>query len=81
MFAYFQGKPMWNPQNSPGLPKGINRLVFDMETLNYDQLNHAWGAIGIKYLPSVMYKMRMLVINNHIIQTKLPQVTKISTLS
>ena len=26
------------------------------------QQNHLWGALGAKYLPSVIYKVRMIVI-------------------
>lgn len=76
--AYFQGKPMWNPQNTPDLPPSVNKLVFVMETLNYDQLNHVWGAIGTKYLPSAMYKVKMLVIDSHIIQANIPKVIQVA---
>ena len=27
----------------------------------FEQQNHIWGGMGAKYLPSVLYKVRMLV--------------------
>lgn len=77
--SYFQGKPVWNAQNTPELPSNVDRLVFEMETLDVHQLNHVWGAIGTKYLPSAMYKMKMLVLNDHTIQQISPNISSIST--
>jgi hypothetical protein len=66
--SFIHGKPSWNAQNTPGLPSGIKRLVFEMETLDFHQLNQVWGAIGTNYMPSVMYKIRMLTIDDGAIQ-------------
>lgn len=47
---------------------GIEKLIFDLDSLNFEALNHLWGINGSKYLPSVLYKMRLLII-----QRKAPQ--------
>ncbi|MEM8910008.1 MAG: Pvc16 family protein, partial [Bacteroidota bacterium] len=67
------------PSNSPALPKGVNRLVFEMESLDLHQLNHIWGAIGTKYLPSSVYRLKMLTINDHAIRGLVPSVESISS--
>ncbi len=41
---------------------GIQKLIFDLYSMNFDELNQLWGILGGKYIPSVMYQMRMLVI-------------------
>lgn len=41
---------------------GIEKLIFDLHSLNFEALNHLWGINGSKYLPSVLYKMRLLII-------------------
>ena len=33
-----------------------------MYTLNFEQINHLWSILGAKYLPSVLYKVRQLTI-------------------
>jgi len=75
----FQGKQMWTQQNTPGLPSDIDRLVFEMETLDMHQLNHIWGAIGTKYLPSVIYKIKMLTIDDEVIRESIPAITTIAS--
>lgn len=72
--SYLQGKPLWNPQNTPELPDNIQRLVFEMGSLDLHQLNHVWGAIGTKYLPSAIYKVRMLTVDNHAFREFVPVV-------
>jgi len=37
--------------------------VVDLYTLNFEQVNHLWSTLGGKYLPSVMYKMRQITID------------------
>ena len=77
--AFLQGKSMWNPQNTPQLPEGVERLVFEMGTLDLHQLNHVWGAIGTKYLPSAIYKVKMLTIDDHAFRGLTPTVQSVST--
>ncbi len=77
--GYLQGKQMWNPQNTPGLPADVNRLIFEMESLDLHQLNHLWGVIGTKYLPSVIYKLKMLTIDDEVIRAEVPGITEVST--
>ncbi|MEL6863527.1 MAG: DUF4255 domain-containing protein [Bacteroidota bacterium] len=77
--AFLQGKSLWNSQNTPELPEGLERLVFEMGTLDLHQLNHVWGAIGAKYMPSVIYKMKMLVIDDHVFQGLIPSISTIAT--
>jgi len=32
--------------------------------MNSEQVNHLWATLGGKYLPSVLYKVRMLTIED-----------------
>lgn len=41
----------------------IEKLIFNLHTLTFEQQNNLWGAIGAKYIPSVVFKMRMLSVN------------------
>lgn len=77
--SYLQGKPSWVPQNTPGLPTGTHKLFFEMETLDMHQISHLWGAIGVKYMPSVVYKLKMLTIDDHAIQAVIPEIQTIDT--
>jgi len=59
---FFQSKSVFTPANTPELDPAIQKLIVEMMTLNFEQQNHLWGSLGAKYLPSVIYKVRMLTI-------------------
>ena len=58
--SYFQGQPMFDHQNSPALDKNIYKLILDIENLNTQDLSSLWGVLSGKYLPSILYKVRMV---------------------
>ena len=57
---YFQGQPVFDRSNSPGLADNIDKLVLDIENLNMNELSGVWGMLSGKYLPSILYKVRMV---------------------
>lgn len=52
------------PDNGLALDQKIDRLIFDMVAMNFEQVNHLWATLGGKYLPSVLYKVRMVTIED-----------------
>jgi hypothetical protein len=62
VIQFFQFQNVFTPQNSPDLPAGIEELIFDMKTLSLQDLNNLWGILGSKYIPSIVYKMRLIQI-------------------
>lgn len=38
------------------------KIIFDLYSMSFEQLNHLWGILGGKYLPSVMYKVRLIIV-------------------
>lgn len=60
IIQFFQHKFVFDTQNSPLLDPKIERLVLDLHSLNFEQMNHLWGILGGKYMPSVLYKMRVV---------------------
>jgi hypothetical protein len=62
VIQFFQFQNVFTPQISPDLPQGIEKLIFDMKTLTLQDLNNLWGILGSKYIPSIVYKMRLIQI-------------------
>jgi hypothetical protein len=60
---FFQGCPLFTAQNTPGLPDGIAQLTMEIENLDAADLSHVWTIHGGRYLPSVLYRMRVLSID------------------
>jgi len=60
---FFQMNPVIDHQNTPDLDRRIDRLALDVENLDIQQLSNLWGIFSTRYLPSVMYKVRMVTID------------------
>jgi hypothetical protein len=52
------------PDNGLSLDHKIEKLIFEMVSMNSEQVNHLWATLGGKYLPSVLYKVRMVAIED-----------------
>lgn len=59
---FFQSKNVFTRQNTPDLDPAIEKLIAELYTLSFEQQNYLWSSLGAKYIPSVMYKVRMIVI-------------------
>jgi len=72
---FFQNKSVFNPQNTPKLSKGVEKLHFDLLTVSPQELMNIYSVLGAKYMPSVIYKMRMLTFTQDNIINDLPAIT------
>lgn len=70
VMQFFQFKNVFTHENSPVMNPGIEKLIFELYSMNFEQLNHLWGMLGGKYLPSVLYKMRMITIDEYITEAE-----------
>ena len=61
---FFQHKRVFTPDNTPSLDAGIEKLIAEMCSLNFEQLNHLWAMLGGRYMPSALYRFRMLMIED-----------------
>ena len=56
VIEFFQQKFVFTGDEIKKLEEGnIDKLIFDMNTMVFDQLNQLWGVLGGKYIPSIMY--------------------------
>jgi len=61
VISFFQAKNVFNAANSPsmaGFDSEIKRLIVELYSYDFDQLNNFWSVLGTNYLPSVLYKVR-----------------------
>jgi hypothetical protein len=77
IIQFFQHRSVFTPLTSPSLPAGIDELILDLYTANFQDLNNLWGVMGSRYLPSVMYKMRLITISEDLEQGDAGLVTQI----
>lgn len=67
--GFFQKKPVFNRQNSPGLNEHISRLAFEISDTDMNQLSNLWGINGGKYKPCILYKVKTITIDSMAVQS------------
>lgn len=63
IISFFQAKNVFTPENSPSLASydpNLKKLVVELYSYSFEQLYNFWSVVGTKYLPSVLYKVRMI---------------------
>ena len=72
--SFFQRNPLFTSQNSPDLDRRIARLALEIENLNFKDLSSLWTVLSGKYLPSVLYKIRMITFDGREIVGRAPRI-------
>lgn len=60
--AFFQSHNTFNIKTTPDIPQGIKTLTFEIENTSYFETHNLWSAMGAKYQPSIIYKVRQVSI-------------------
>ncbi|MCP3100292.1 DUF4255 domain-containing protein [Myxococcus sp. K15C18031901] len=79
VISYFQQTPWFTQQTLPGLHADIDKLTFEFTNLDLLGLNHLMGLAGVKYLPSVLYKVRMIPYRGPAQQAQVPAAKGVET--
>jgi len=74
--SYFQGQSVFDRHNSPGMDRNIDKLVLDIHNLTMDDLSNLWGILSGKYLPSVLYKVRMVTYDANAVRGQTTELSK-----
>ena len=74
---FFQSKPVFESSNTPGLTSNIDKACFDLITLSYDELNSIFSMTGAKYMPTVVYRVRMLTFSSEQVMDTVPSLSGI----
>jgi len=77
VIGFFQRQSVFDRTNFPDLPAGIEKIVFDLVNLNLEQLHHLWSMLGGRYVPSVAYRMRIVVIDEAFDGPEVPVISQI----
>jgi hypothetical protein len=74
----FQGQPVFTPQSHPTLPEGIERLSVEWRDLDLQSIHNLWTVLGGSYLPSAVYKARMLVVEDGFVGIDVRPITSVA---
>jgi len=62
VISFFQSNAVFNHSNTPDLDDRVEKLTFEIVNQDLQNQSHLWGSLGGKYLPSILYKVRMVTI-------------------
>lgn len=72
VISFFQQKNVFTTSNSPSLDASIGKLVVELFSYSFEQLYNFWTVIGAKYLPSILYRVRLIKVQEARILGKQP---------
>lgn len=78
IISFFQENHVFDHANTPQLDPGINKLILEMESIDGDRLGNMWSTLGAKYMPSVLYKLRMVILNPASVREYRPVITQVT---
>ena len=76
--SFLQQKNVFDHNNTPKLDEAIDKLVFELESFEPERQSNIWSTLGAKYMPSVFYKVRMIIYNSDQVKEYRPLVSGIS---
>lgn len=82
VISFFQEKYVFTSANSPLLAQidqNIQKLIVELYSYSFEQLYSFWSVIGAKYLPSVLYRVRLLSFQGKKTTSQLPSIESIES--
>lgn len=70
--AYFQNHRVFNAGNSPELAEPVQQLIVELVTPSFSEQNEIWGSLRAAYLPSALYRIRLLIFSDADARTRVP---------
>lgn len=64
VIEYLQLNPVFDPARAPDLPVGVDKLTSELMTQTFSEQNDIWNALRTTYLPSALYRVRMVVLRD-----------------
>ena len=64
VLIFFQSHPLFAADSDAGLPPPLERLSAELVSHTPEQLNQMWTMLGAKHLPSVAYRLRLVVLQD-----------------
>ena len=83
---FFQANPVFDEERFPQLNNKvetekpwlkIGKLITTLHPMTFEQQNNLWAAIGAKYMPSVLYKIRTITFTDTEPKLEAPPVTEV----
>jgi len=72
--AFFQSRPIFDRHNTLEMDTRIERFVLNIENLDTNQMHSLWSIHGSHYLPSVLYRVRLVNLDGDSVMGRDPSI-------
>lgn len=76
--TFFQSRYVFTPSGFPEMEEGIRKLVAELYNLSFEAQNNLWASLGAKYMPSLVYKVRMISLQEKEVSKEAPPITEVN---
>lgn len=74
VLAFFQSRSAFEPHDTPHLPSDADKIIFEIENIPWRELSSVMSYLGLKYAPSIIYKVRTLRIEEDNLNPDIPPI-------
>jgi len=75
IISVFQANPYFTQQTHSEMEDPLQKLTFEIYNLPINELSHIWSGIGAKYVPSIIYKVRLMAMHEKLIKKEITGIT------
>ena len=75
IIGFFQSKKVFTPNNTSGLDSQIDKILVEINNISFHEQSNILSVLGAKYAPCVLYKMRMVGIEESSIDYSSARIT------
>jgi len=77
--AFLHKNAQLNRYNAPDMDEAIEQILLEMDSLPRHELGNMWTMLGIRYLPSAVYRLRVKIADSQAIQSQSEGVRQLHT--
>ena len=64
VIEYLQSNHVFEQDVTPDLPQGVEKMTVELMAQSFAEQNEVWNALRISHHPSVLYRIRMIVLQD-----------------
>jgi hypothetical protein len=86
IIRFFQIKYVFTPGNTPELQEAnevndlnMEKIIFEWVNLNLEQVHQLWTTLGGHYMPSLVFRIKMITIDERVITSEALPIKEVET--
>lgn len=76
--TFFQARRSFDKERYPSLESPVEKLVVELESLDYESQSYLWSSLGGKLSPSLVYRVRLLKVQEQLVEARAAPIREIN---